>query len=52
MTALTRRGFLWAGVAAGAIGLAGCSPAPPRALTLACGEPGGSYLQFGELMTR
>lgn len=51
MTTLTRRGFLVAGVAAGAIGLAGCSPAPPRVLTLACGEPGGSYLQFGELLS-
>lgn len=51
MTALTRRGFLWAGVAAGAVGLAGCSPAPPRALTLGCGEPGGSYLEFGELLS-
>lgn len=51
MTGLTRRGFLWAGVAAGAVGLAGCSPAPPRSLVLGCGEPGGSYLQFGELLS-
>ncbi|MDQ1084097.1 MULTISPECIES: TAXI family TRAP transporter solute-binding subunit [Microbacterium] len=51
MTSLTRRGFLWAGMAAGALGLAGCSPAPPRRLILGCGEPGGSYLQFGELLS-
>lgn len=51
MTGLSRRGFLWAGIAAGAIGLAGCSPTPSRTLTLGCGEAGGSYLQFGELLS-
>ncbi|MBB3158389.1 hypothetical protein FHS07_002085 [Microbacterium proteolyticum] len=51
MTGLTRRGFLWAGIAVGAVGVAGCSRTPSRTLTLGCGEPGGSYLQFGELLS-
>ncbi|MDQ1136806.1 TRAP transporter TAXI family solute receptor [Microbacterium sp. SORGH_AS 1204] len=51
MTGLTRRGFLHAGVVAGGLALAGCAPAPPRVLVLGCGEAGGSYLQFGELLS-
>lgn len=51
MTGITRRGFLWAGVALGAVGLAGCTPANAATVTLGCGEPGGSYLQFGELLS-
>jgi TRAP transporter TAXI family solute receptor len=51
VTGLTRRGLLTAGVLAGVAGLAGCSPAPQRSLVLGCGEPGGSYLQFGELLS-
>lgn len=53
---LTRRGVL-AGVAgalaAGVLpALVGCAPAaPPRRLRMACGETGGNYLQFGELLS-
>ncbi|MCJ1707488.1 TAXI family TRAP transporter solute-binding subunit [Microbacterium sp. VKM Ac-2923] len=51
MTGLTRRRFLWTGLGIAAVGLAGCAPAPARALVLGCGEAGGSYLQFGELLS-
>jgi len=48
---LTRRGFLGVGVAAASFALAGCAPADPPTVTLGCGEAGGSYLQFGELLS-
>lgn len=51
MTGLTRRGLLHVGVVAAALGLAGCAPVRRRDLVLGCGEPGGSYLQFGELLS-
>lgn len=51
MTPLSRRGFLWTGLGAAMLGLAGCTPAPARTLVLGCGEAGGSYLEFGELLS-
>ncbi|KTS65375.1 hypothetical protein NS206_04685 [Microbacterium testaceum] len=50
MTEVSRRGFLWAGAALGAIALAGCAPTGIPVVRLGCGEAGGSYLQFGELL--
>ncbi|UOE43629.1 TAXI family TRAP transporter solute-binding subunit [Agromyces larvae] len=55
MTDLSRRAFL-AGVAgAGALGaavaLAGCAPSAEFGrLRMACGEPGGTYIRFGQLL--
>lgn len=51
MTGVSRRSFLWAGAAASTVVLAGCVPTAPTVLTLGCGEPGGSYLQFGQLLS-
>lgn len=54
--ATTRRGFLTltAGAAlttTGITGITGCGAGrPPRALNIACGEPGGLYLEFGQLL--
>ncbi|MEJ6490365.1 TAXI family TRAP transporter solute-binding subunit [Leucobacter sp. USCH14] len=48
--AVSRRSVLLAGSAALTLALAGCAPARTRRLALACGEPGGAYLQFGELL--
>lgn len=51
MTALTRRSLLLGAGAALLLPLAGCRAAPPGpALTMGCGEEGGIYLQFGELL--
>lgn len=53
-TGVTRRGFLiGAGAVAGwaALALSGCSgPGPGGRLTMASGEPGGTYIEFGELL--
>jgi TRAP transporter TAXI family solute receptor len=58
--ALNRRGFLTTlalaaravgGAGALAGGVAGCGGGqPPRTLNIACGEPGGLYLEFGQLL--
>ncbi|QIM15745.1 hypothetical protein G7067_03880 [Leucobacter insecticola] len=52
---VTRRGLfrgIAGGVAAGAIPmLAGCAASDPQHLKMACGEAGGIYLQFGELLS-
>ncbi|MDQ1173939.1 TRAP transporter TAXI family solute receptor [Microbacterium testaceum] len=51
MTALTRREALtWALLAGSTAVLSGCVPAAAPPLVLGCGEAGGSYLQFGELL--
>jgi TRAP transporter TAXI family solute receptor len=50
VTGITRRGFLGAGLTVAAFGLTGCSPTAPSSVTLGCGEAGGSYLQFGDLL--
>lgn len=51
MTDLTRRGFLVAVAAAGALSLSGCFPrVSEQALIMASGEQGGSYYQFGGLL--
>jgi TRAP transporter TAXI family solute receptor len=58
MTTIDRRGLLTAlalgatGLAAGlTAALAGCAAGPPpRTLSIACGEPGGLYLEFGQLL--
>ena len=47
---VSRRSILRAGTAVWALALAGCAPARVGRLALACGEPGGAYLQFGELL--
>ncbi|WP_058593455.1 TAXI family TRAP transporter solute-binding subunit [Leucobacter chromiiresistens] len=47
---VSRRGLLLGGASMWALALAGCAPERTRALALACGEPGGAYLQFGELL--
>lgn len=45
---LSRRTLL---LAAGAtLALAGCAPGSDRRLRMACGEPGGTYVQFGQLL--
>jgi hypothetical protein len=53
--AINRRGLLTLALAAGAGGVAagvgGCGGGhPPRNLNIACGEPGGLYLEFGQLL--
>lgn len=51
MSGITRRGAL-IGIASGALlSFAGCTRAPAVALTMACGQPGALYLQFGELLS-
>lgn len=55
MVSLTRRGLLLgagAGVAAAAtLALSGCSLGQaPQRIRMACGEQGGTYVQFGELL--
>lgn len=51
MSGLSRRAVLLGLGAALALPLAGCAlPAPAPRLTMACGERGGSYLLFGELL--
>ncbi len=52
MTALSRRAFLLGSLTAVAVlPLTGCSLATPATrLTMATGEQGGSYLQFGDLL--
>ncbi|WP_336662546.1 TAXI family TRAP transporter solute-binding subunit [Leucobacter sp. USHLN154] len=47
---LSRRTVLIGGAAAWTLALAGCAPARTERIALACGEPGGAYLQFGELL--
>lgn len=47
---VSRRHLLAGGAAAWALALAGCAPLRARELALACGEPGGAYLQFGDLL--
>lgn len=45
---LSRRSLL---LAAGAtLALAACAPGADRRLRMACGEPGGTYVQFGQLL--
>lgn len=51
MPTLSRRSFLAGGTAAALLSTAGCfASRDVRTITLACGERGGSYLQFGELL--
>lgn len=50
MTPLSRRAFLSVVAGAGIASLAACAPAATTPLILGCGEPGGSYLEFGELL--
>lgn len=50
MSAITRRGFLAVLGGAGAVSLTACAASATTPLVLACGEPGGSYLEFGELL--
>lgn len=47
---LTRRGFLVAVAAALAASTASCSGAARPAVAIATGEPGGTYIRFGELL--
>lgn len=46
----TRRSFLGAAAAASLVALAGCAPPSRAVLRMACGEPGGTYIRFGELL--
>ena len=46
----SRRSVLLGAAAALALPLAGCARQGGPDLVLACGEPGGAYLQFGELL--
>ncbi len=50
MTTLSRRGFLAVLAGAGVTSLTSCAASATTPLVLACGEPGGSYLEFGELL--
>ena len=50
MTTLTRRAFFSVVAGAGALSLAACSTPASTPLVLGCGEPGGSYLEFGQLL--
>lgn len=50
MTHPSRRALLAAIATGVATAAAGCTPAPPPAFTMACGEAGGSYFRFGELL--
>ncbi|WP_191966766.1 TAXI family TRAP transporter solute-binding subunit [Microbacterium testaceum] len=50
MTPLTRRAFFSIVAGAGALSLAACSAPSSTPLVLGCGEPGGSYLEFGQLL--
>jgi TRAP transporter TAXI family solute receptor len=52
MTALTRRTFFSLVAGVGAASLAACSAPAATPLVLGCGEPGGSYLEFGELLAQ
>ncbi len=47
---LTRRAFLAVVAGAGVSSLAACGAPTPTPLVLGCGEPGGSYLEFGTLL--
>lgn len=47
---LTRRTFLTGAVVAAAASLVGCAPVAAPRLRMACGEPGGTYVRFGELL--
>lgn len=51
MSGITRRGALIGIVSGALLPLAGCTRAPAVALTMACGQPGALYLQFGELLS-
>lgn len=51
MTGLSRRSFLTALVLTGVAAAPGCAASSPPPLSLGCGERGGSYLQFGELLS-
>ncbi|MFD5600187.1 TAXI family TRAP transporter solute-binding subunit [Leucobacter sp. NPDC058333] len=48
--AVTRRGLLGGAAAVWALTLIGCAPDNAGPFAIACGEPGGAYLQFGELL--
>lgn len=51
MSTVTRRTFVIGAAAALAAALTSCSPSTrDQRLTIACGEPGGIYLEFGELI--
>jgi len=50
MTVLTRRAFFSVVAGAGALSLGACAASTSTPLVLGCGEPGGSYLEFGQLL--
>lgn len=53
MTGVSRRSVLGLGVVAAGTWLAGCGrPGALDRLDIACGEPGGTYIQFGRLLGR
>lgn len=52
MSGITRRRLLTLAGAAALFAVTGCAPGARAELTLGCGERGGSYLQFGQTLSR